>query len=493
MVAKIYKDAKTASARKEKIEAMVQTCEDYQLEDIGLTEQIAWPLLSLYDDKGQFVGFAMAHMDGQFDLDSMYVYPPTKNANLTLKEKVGVLIDLCDLVEVVHLMDQVIGDFNPDNIKLKADRSVCFLDADSFHVTLYGKLHKCIVCAPGYVAPEVVTAAKGYTYATCPAPTFTKYSDNFALAIHIFRMLRNGAHPFVAQYDVDALGSLPAPEPVDYRVAQGLSPLYHTRPGESLPVYVPSSWGFPPYINNLFESAFSTNLFNPAKRPTARDWREALIRYESELIPCKKDPTHYYWNKALKCPYCDAADRTNTAVAQAMAQTKPVRNIPLGTAKNGSYRAATPRSYPAAGNASNGSNNYLGNGQYYANKGKMGRKLKAVTQIVGFIMMIILASTMYTRLYNAMFDHGFAVALCTFGTILFGFIGIHIHNNHVLDNRCPRGSDYVTALLAGFAMSLAFIPIAGIFALLAGVAFQFLKGALIFIIACAIVGGLISA
>lgn len=485
MVAKIYKDQKTANERKEKIEAMAKACIDLRLDEIGLTEQIAWPMLALYDAAQNFTGFCMVHMDGQFDLDAMYLYPPTKNAHITLADKVDVLIDLCELIEVVHYMDQVFGDFNPDNIKIKANKSVCFLDADSFHVQLDGKLHKCVVCAPGYVAPEVVRAAKGSTYAACKGPTFTKYSDYFALAIHVYRMLHNGVHPFVAQYDIDALGSLPSPEPIDLRVEAGKSPRYNPSPYESVPVMTPVETAFPSYLTKLFESAFHTNLNNPKSRPTATDFKNALRRYRSELKECYKDSTHYYWKGNAKCPYCEADAKTKDAVVNVATQTMPVRNISLAPPKK-------TNSY-TAGKGSNGNTSYLGNGQYYAAKNRMMKKLNGVTTVLAFILQIILCTTLYQNLYSALLDHGWGVALASFGSFLFGMWGLYLHNHHISENRLPRPSDYITALLASFAMSLVFIPVAAIFSVIFGLLAGIVKGIIIFLIVCAVIGALINA
>lgn len=498
MVAKIYKDQPTAMARHDKILAMVKACEEYDLDEIGLTDQIAWPMVALYDQNKTFVGFAMTYITGQFDLDAMYVYPPVKNANISIQDKVDVLIDLCELIEVVHFMGQVFGDFNPDNIKVNSKKSICFLDADSFHIHLDGKTHKCVVCAPGYVAPEVIRAAKGSTYATCSGQTFTKYSDYFALAIHIFRMLMNGVHPFIPQYDIDALGSLPAPEPIDRRVEAGKCPLFKPEPGEAIPPMQPSFSCFPPYLRSLFESAFHTHLNHPNKRPTATDWKVALTRYRNELTRCNHNPMHYHWNQALKCPYCLADESVHDAVKDAMKQASPPRNIPLSPKKtpyaspyNPGTTGGNTGSYNTGSAHNTGSGNYLGNGQYYKNKAKMASRLKGVTVLMAFILQCVLASVLYRPMYSEMFEHGWAVGLATFGTIFFGILGVYLHNHHILENRSPKPRDYFTALLASFGMSMAFIPIAALIGLIGTALAGAFKALIIFIVAIAIVVGLI--
>ena len=74
------------------------------------------------------------------------------------------------------------------------------MDVDSFHFTaLDEKLYKCEVCAPGYIAPELVKKCKETTYGEYAGETFNKMTDRFSLAVHIFRLLFNGAHPYNCQ------------------------------------------------------------------------------------------------------------------------------------------------------------------------------------------------------------------------------------------------------------------------------------------------------
>ena len=62
-----------------------------------------------------------------------------------------------------------------------------------------GGTYRCNVCAPGYAAPELLQKCSDYVaqkpsasknaYAETPLPTFTQETDNFALAIHVFKLL----------------------------------------------------------------------------------------------------------------------------------------------------------------------------------------------------------------------------------------------------------------------------------------------------------------
>ena len=191
-VAKIYHDTTDAKQREEKITAMVNISNGYGFRSANLSKDIAWPMSPLFDNQHNFVGFGMLRIQANTELDDLYTYPPTQKSAVNIKDRVHILINLCDVIDRLHMAGQVFGDFNPNNIKVKADGTVNFVDADSYHVKNGTKEYRCVVCAPGYVAPEVIKACKGTNYADCPRDTFTKNNDNFALAIHVVRMFMNG-------------------------------------------------------------------------------------------------------------------------------------------------------------------------------------------------------------------------------------------------------------------------------------------------------------
>lgn len=224
LVAKIYHDISEAQKREEKILAMIKigNSKEFHLAHIG--NDIAWPLFPLYNSNYEFIGFLMQKISTRYELDDLYVYPPNKNTNITIKNRIDTLISLCDTIDRLHSIGQIFGDFNPDNIKIKDDLTVAFVDADSYHIFGSEKLYKCTVCAPGYVAPELVKACKGTTYADFTGTTFTVETDYFGLALHCFQMLMNGCHPFAWQRYIKQAGSVPAPKNLDLRVADGQTP-----------------------------------------------------------------------------------------------------------------------------------------------------------------------------------------------------------------------------------------------------------------------------
>lgn len=77
------------------------------------------------------------------------------------------------------------------------------LDTDSYAFTLSDVSYQTTCAAPGYIAPEVLklmetTGVSDFESlaAAANAPVFTPQTDDFGLAVHIFKMLNRGIHPY---------------------------------------------------------------------------------------------------------------------------------------------------------------------------------------------------------------------------------------------------------------------------------------------------------
>lgn len=347
-LAKVYHSP--TPAREEKIAAMIELAESAARRGENLRDGMAWPKESLYDAKGNFVGYAMDFVDAPFELDELYAYPPRPESDISLPEKLDVLADLCEITKRIHANGQVIGDFNPNNLRIirrSGAFSVSIVDTDSFQIERGGKLYPCTVCGSGYVAPEVLKKCKGRSYADLNGDAFDAQSDLFSLAVHIFRTLQNGCHPFCNQLD----GSTSSPVTLDDCVERGASPFFTRVPHCTTPIYAPAIEALPPYIRDLFKKAFAPNA---TSRPSADAWKKAIIRLKSELVRCKTHPSHYHWRGAKSCPYCEAWARFQSgAAAQATASSnkKARPNNPPKRAKATRAAAQSKRSGNAGASA----------------------------------------------------------------------------------------------------------------------------------------------
>lgn len=324
VVAKIYTSRQDAMAREEKIREMVKLSKNPDFIQSGILDKVAWPLASLYDESGQFIGFGMKKVKSSLELHNLYSFSLNENKKtISTLEKVSTLIDLCSAVEKLHGQHQVIGDFGPRNIKIAGRCQVKIVDADSCHFRTNQKVFPCMVCSPGYVAPEILKNCKGTTYKKyfeTGGQTFTVETDRFALAIHCFRMLMNGCHPYLCKPE-STEDSTPMPS-LDNRVEAGETPFFVEVKNCTIPSWTPDLKSFPISIQKLFERAFVEGHSDPSVRPTATEWKKALTDYKAKMRECKKNPKHWYWKRKKICPYCEAEKMGKQSMITALAVAK---------------------------------------------------------------------------------------------------------------------------------------------------------------------------
>lgn len=466
-VAKIYHDIADAKKRENKINEMVKISNGASFRSTNITQDVAWPLSPLFDKNHNFIGFGMNRITATTELDDLYVYPPKQNVNVTIENRIDCLISLCGVIDRLHSTGQVFGDFNPNNIKIKSDRTVSFVDADSYHVNSSGKEYRCVVCAPGYVAPELIKACKGTTYEDCPTATFTKETDNFALAIHCFRMLMNGCHPFICQRQLKRAGSAPAPKSTDKRVELGETPFFKTIPNYTTPAYAPDINSLPSYIRDLFKRAFVDGHANPKARPSAVEWKNALTKYRSELTRCKANHSHFYWKANGSCPYCEADNRYGKKMGTSIV------SISSMSASNGviSNSKTIPVSKPAAASFAGKSTASSGTAFWFW----------AVTIVASIIVLLLLGSYALPPLYDSIAGEEWVTAVGTYGGCIAGFVGTIIYNSCWAPGKSTgkhEWYEYVLSVLTAIGFVFGFGLAMGIVALVAVILFYVLAIAL---------------
>lgn len=307
LVAKVYFDKKTTSEQEDKIKFMISSL----LPD-GFIESVAWPLDILYTKDNKFKGFIMPRISGE-NINLIY---NDKYGQLKLEDMICFAINLCKAVENVHNIEQIIGDFNPNNIRaFLNDKSICFVDTDSFHITdsNNGRVYRCNVGTSGYLAKEIQQkASNGMRLDTAPLPTYTKESDLFALAIHIFALLTNGCSPFSGSLKMSS-ESITAPLPQE-NIKKGIFPFNCIDKNIEVPKYCPNYYSYPDYIRKLFDQTFIDGINNPKKRVLPKEWIEALTKFKKELKVCNQNKNHQYFYKLSTCPWCEANKRTDAVI-----------------------------------------------------------------------------------------------------------------------------------------------------------------------------------
>ena len=309
--------------------------------------------------------------------------------------------------------------------------------------------YPCIVCAEGYVAPEIVRACKGKPYADCPGNTFTKESDYHALAIHIFRMLENGCHPFSFKKIPTGGGSSPAPLPLDKRVEMGVTPYFNKMAGYKTPNFAPDVNAFPPYMLRNFQLAFVEGNQNPSKRPTANEWKQALQRFRNELQQCKKDSFHYYWNGIHNCPYCEADQRQAQTIKKYLQNRNAAANAQITV--QAQSQASNLKSAHKQPQASYGQSNHQ-NAQRPANiPWYASTKVFALISLVGAIIMGVYADMYITpQIVNSNYGYESASIFVWVGA----FIGWFLYLKKWASKYRKNLKDYILSMLCSGAGSV---------------------------------------
>jgi serine/threonine protein kinase len=290
--------------------------------------QVAWPLDVVYDSNNKFCGFVMPELNINDELGEIYKYP--SSLSISMQQKLIIAENICAVISEVHKAGYVFGDFNPRNIGVdKNSGTVAFLDTDSYHLVDTAKNieFRCVVYLPGYMPPELIDkyrthlatnpSDKSQFLAKLPLPTFSRETDNFALAIHIFKLLFNGYTPYGGIIETDS-ASQSSPGMGDTAVERDN---YCFKPGfKHQAVAIPTLDSFPQEISDLFTRAFMFGRLDPKQRPIASEWHSALENFEKNLTTCRRNILHQYDKNNTECPLCEADERYKLSMAPQMAQ-----------------------------------------------------------------------------------------------------------------------------------------------------------------------------
>lgn len=321
IVAKIYKPErfKTSADRdtmERKLKAMISMNVSYLVDGIA---RFAWPQDILYDHD-VMVGFIMPEIKTKYKIYDMYrggtnsvrekVYP-----NYTWKYSVQFAYHLAWLVNYLHSHGIVIGDFNQSNIAIDTNSgTVIIIDCDSFDITdpITGEHFPCGVGLPEMLAPELQLTRD------LSKAQFTKQSDYFSLAIHIFRLLMDNADPFGGIITTnESISNIPA----NHAICNGECVYVRNVNGKKIPEWAPKPTMLPPELLSLFNKTFNYTAVTAKRkissRATAAEWCKALATFGAKepnvnLKKCSSNPRHVYSAHNKSCPWCDNKSKTNS-------------------------------------------------------------------------------------------------------------------------------------------------------------------------------------
>jgi len=261
--------------------------------DETLLAAAAWPTRIVYDTARTAIGFEMPKLSGQQPFHQLIgtksrlkLFP---NANWQmLLHAAG---NLAAAFHGLHGKHIVVGDVNGNNVVVRDDARVFFIDCDSFQIRQAGRTYRCDVGVPEYQPPEL-------QHVSFASVDRLPSHDLFGMAVMIFQLLFVGKHPF--------MGRLPnpgtAPPTIGENIAQG-NYFYdeEARRKGLMPPPASASLGIvTPQIARLFQRAFRGA---PADRPTAHEWAVELASAERNVVACGVNNAHRHLAN-IPCPWC---------------------------------------------------------------------------------------------------------------------------------------------------------------------------------------------
>lgn len=234
----------------------------------------------IYDDSAMIVGYIMPRVLGASPLYKLM--DPSERALLPLEYKDSrflyhVAMNMARAFYVIHKQHHIMGDTNPTNILVTSDGEVILIDCDSFQIQRN---------STEFYAADRRSSSSNTTLEVSTA------SDLINMAVLIFQLLMQGAHPFAGRNRNSISKSK---EMRAQRIFIFDHPAYKPIDG------TPSFNCLPESLRSLFVDAFTNQPHNP---PSAVDWVKTLKSVSSQLVQCSVDHNHYHVKEHL-CAECE--------------------------------------------------------------------------------------------------------------------------------------------------------------------------------------------
>jgi len=265
ILVKIYHKEKLNKNRKEyqgKIDTMISIKREFENIDV------CWPLLSVYDSSGQWIGYAMKQGKGSPMRYLAHGVAYKKHfPNLDRVILLQFLLSFIKNIELLHSKNILIGDYNLLNFLCdNTNNKVTMIDCDSYQVKIKDKFFPCPVGSPDLTPIEHHNKDFKFLKRTLA-------SERFSLAIILFECLMLGRHPYDIVGGDDPLTNLRNAHFPYGRGNKGIpkGPWYNI-------------WSHMPYsIKSLFIQTFKEGVNNPDKRTDVSTWYQEISRYLSEI------------------------------------------------------------------------------------------------------------------------------------------------------------------------------------------------------------------
>jgi len=254
LICKIYKKEKLTDFMFNKLERMVSR-------EINIPG-VCWPRDIVYNQQGEFVGYAMEQARGKTIQRAMFVRPLLEQnfPQWERKNLVDLAITILKKIKMLNELNIIIGDINPLNILIQSSQEIYFVDTDSYQIEDF----PCQVSMINFTAPEI------------QGQHFTKFlrtqaHENFAIATLLFMILMPGKPPYSQQgggYPKELI------KKQDFSYPLGKQANRKAPPGPWRFIWA----HFPYQIKEAFYQNFKEN-----QRKTAQEWLDIMVNYAKLL------------------------------------------------------------------------------------------------------------------------------------------------------------------------------------------------------------------
>ncbi len=291
LVAKIYNKYPDQDHQR-KLKTMVS------MRDPNLLESSAWPDDLLIDSgTGKICGFTMQEVTESEPLHHFYS-PSWRKQNQPFSSWDNLLqltANLAAVFCVAHSKGIIIGDVNPNSVRVRNNGRVVLIDADSFQISSGSEVFRCRVGVPSFTAPELLAATMSYD-----SIKRELNHDLFGLSLLIFHVLFMGRHPFAGVFS--GSGDTPIESHIKgYRYAYASD--YAQRGLSPPPLSISPDLLASRDIVNLFQNDF-TQLGAVQGRTRADEWFNALCLQRKRLNRCRANHNHVFDSSISSCIWC---------------------------------------------------------------------------------------------------------------------------------------------------------------------------------------------
>jgi len=265
ILVKVYHAEKLKTNRmsyQNKINAMISIKNDFEKIDV------CWPLLSVYDSSGQWIGYAMKQGFGSPMRYLAHGVAYKKHfPNLNRVILLQFLLSFLKNIEALHSRNVFIGDYNLLNFLCDStSNNVTMIDCDSYQIKIGEKFFPCPVGSPDLTPIE-------HHDKDFKKVIRTLESERFSLAIILFECLMLGRHPYDMVGGDDPVTNLRKAK-FPYGTGNKGIPKGHWY----------NIWSHMPYrIKELFIRNFTEGVRNPDKRTDTNTWLQEISIYLNEM------------------------------------------------------------------------------------------------------------------------------------------------------------------------------------------------------------------